>query len=389
MALPAHATPHAVVIVTNDSDSGAGSLRDAIGTASPDSTIVFSLTLPATITLSSRLDVTTSLTISGPGASLLAISGNNVTRVISVTSGVALNLSDITIANGSGGNGGGIYNNFGTISITSTVFYNNFALFGGGGIINFGMMNFSDSTLTSNNAIAGGGGGIANGGTLNITNTTFSNNSNGNQGGAIFNFGVLTMSNSTVSYNHAIGGGGIVTSVGSTTNIINSTFYSNTATVVSYEGGAISNAGILTITNSTFADNSAAGNGGGISNSPTYSGVVSLRNTIIANSPSGGNCFGITTNGGNNIDDDSTCGWGTANGSMSNTDPRLGSLSNNGGSTQTIRVLPGSPAIDGVTFNAPNGCPSTDQRGALRPIGARCDIGAYEAGYLFLPLILR
>ncbi len=51
-----------------------------------------------------------------------------------------------------------------------------------------------------------------------------------------------------------------------------------------------------------------------------------------------------------------------------------------------MALLPGSPAID--AGNDAN-CPLTDQRGANRPIGAHCDIGAYEAGYLFLPLILR
>ena len=117
--------------------------------------------------------------------------------------------------------------------------------------------------------------------------------------------------------------------------------------------------------------------------------TVTLRNSIIANSTSGGNCSDTVPNGGNNLDDGATCGWGLLNGSMSNTNPRLGALKNNGGSTQTMALLLGSPAIDGVTYNAPNGCPSTDQRGTIRPIGARCDIGAYEARYYLFPLVFR
>ncbi len=60
------------------------------------------------------------------------------------------------------------------------------------------------------------------------------------------------------------------------------------------------------------------------------------------------------------------------------TNPLLGALANNGGSTPTFALLTSSPAIDGVTFSAPNGAPSTDQRGVARPQGVRYDIGAFE-----------
>ena len=74
------------------------------------------------------------------------------------------------------------------------------------------------------------------------------------------------------------------------------------------------------------------------------------------------------------------------------TDPKLGTLSNYGGFTQTIPLLPGSSAID--TGNDAT-CPATDQRGVSRPQGAHCDIGAFEfvettaVFTIFLPLILR
>ena len=57
-------------------------------------------------------------------------------------------------------------------------------------------------------------------------------------------------------------------------------------------------------------------------------------------------------------------------------DTRLGPLANNGGPTDTMALLEGSPGIDGGT---PTECPSTDQRGTARPQRVRCDIGAYEA----------
>ncbi len=51
----------------------------------------------------------------------------------------------------------------------------------------------------------------------------------------------------------------------------------------------------------------------------------------------------------------------------------------------------GSPAIDGVIYNAPNSCPSSDQRGVARPQGAYCDIGAVEFSWrrLYLPVVAR
>jgi CSLREA domain-containing protein len=216
----------------------------------------------------------------------------------------------------------------------------------------------ADASLTLNNlTIANGiatgnsGGGINNVGTLTITNSTFSGNSAaGGFGGGIYNLGALTITNSTFSGNYANGGNG---------------------------GGVYSSGGTVTITNSTFSGNSAnSGIGAGISNN-TGVGVI-LHNTILANSASGGNCYGAITDGGNNIDDGVTCGWGSASGSKSNTDPLLGALADNGGPTQTFALLTGSPAIDGVTFNGSNSAPSTDQRGVLRPQGPRYDIGAFE-----------
>ncbi|TFH66227.1 MAG: DUF946 domain-containing protein, partial [Gemmatimonadales bacterium] len=125
------------------------------------------------------------------------------------------------------------------------------------------------------------------------------------------------------------------------------------------------------------ADNAAPIGGGGVYNDSL--GTLSLINTILADSIAGGNCSGTITNGGNNIDDGTTCGWGSTDGSISSTDPLLSALADNGGPTETLALLTGSPAMDGVTFNAPNSAPSTDQRGVPRPQGAGYDIGAFES----------
>ena len=55
--------------------------------------------------------------------------------------------------------------------------------------------------------------------------------------------------------------------------------------------------------------------------------------------------------------------------------PGIGPLADNGGSTFTHALLPGSPAINSGNNNA---CTDTDQHGLARPQGETCDIGAYE-----------
>jgi hypothetical protein len=233
----------------------------------------------------------------------------------------------------------------------------------------------SGASLTLNNlTIANGydrfddGGGISNAGTLSVMNTTFTGNYAWYGGGAIFNNGIATIANSTFSGNGMsifTSGGGAILNNGSTATltITNSTFFGNYADLGSFGSGAIFNRG----------------------------SIVTLSNTILANDPDAGNCayeFGSPiTNGGNNIDDGTTCGWASANGSMSNTDPLLGPLTDNGGSSFTFALLAGSPAIDGVTYNPPNGAPPTDQRGIARPQSVVYDIGSYEYEYLLLPCI--
>src|SRR5260370_893859 len=130
-----------------------------------------------------------------------------------------------------------------------------------------------------------------------------------------------------------------------------------------YGGGLLNDAGTVSISTSTFANNSAIG-GGGLIN---FSGTVSIGGSIVANN-TGGNCSGGTSDQGYNLSSDSSCGF-TGTGSLQNTDPKLdpGGLQNNGGPTQTIALLATSPAIDHIP--AAN-CPATDQRAHPRPDGA-------------------
>jgi len=105
--------------------------------------------------------------------------------------------------------------------------------------------------------------------------------------------------------------------------------------------------------------------------------TVTVQNSIIANSPHGGEVWGTILDGGYNI-----CSDGSANlsaiGSLNNTDPLLEALSDNGGPTPTMALLVGSPARDAM----PSGFPRTDQRGVSRPQGPAADIGAFEADFI-------
>jgi hypothetical protein len=155
---------------------------------------------------------------------------------------------------------------------------------------------------------------------------------------------------------------------------------------IANNGGQVAggiNAGEATISNCTISGNVAfqpqAGPGG------ISAGIGSIQNSIIANSGSQGNCaFGPGFHSkGYNISDDDTCNL-NGPGDMSNTNPQLGPLQNNGGPTQTMALPFGSPAIDAGN---PSGCTNgrgqllkTDERGEPRPASgqSRCDLGAYE-----------
>jgi hypothetical protein len=359
---PAYAAP---LVVVNADDSGAGSLRAAISSAGIGDTIIFDASLSgATIHLASTLTLFQNVTIDGSAlASQITISGDTNSdgtgdvRVVYVNSGVTAILNSLIITKGTDINGGGgIFNEGGMLTVTNSALSGNSATNGGGAIFNYnGTLNVMNSTLSSNSADFGGG--IENTGTLTVTNSTLSDNSSGG-GGGIYNTGTLAVTNSTLS-------GNSVTSPGAA------------------GGGIFNDGGTLTITNSTLSGNSAtANNGGGIFNN---GGTLNYANTIIANSSSLNDCFNNATIGTNtkNLVEDNTCSPAVHG------DPKLGPLANNGGSTWTLALLAGSPAIDAgndsVCTNSP--VSGLDQRGATRSQGAHCDIGAFELEAYTLSII--
>jgi predicted outer membrane repeat protein len=224
---------------------------------------------------------------------------------------------------------------------------------------------------------------VGSGGNLTLNALTLSNGNNtGGNGGAILNNGTLTVTNSTFSGNSANGNGGAIESDYGTFTVANSTFYNNSANPG--VGGAIDNfGGQGIIINSTFANNSASGSGGGIFNSQ---GMATFTNTIMNNTSAAGDCGGSPkiTDGGNNLEYPGvTCNF--VSGAVI-TNPMLGPLQNNGGSSFTMALLPGSPAIGAgiATVCAAPPVWNKDERGIARQtdaIGSKtfgCDIGAYE-----------
>src|SRR5882724_4389657 len=307
------------------------------------------------------LDITDDLTITGAGAGSTILEGNGIDRIFDVFNTAShVEISALTIRNGNpgpgagpastAGYGGGLYNSS-VLALSNVIVTSNTAAVNGGGIENDGDITLMDCVVTGNNA-ATFGGGIDSALTASLTNVTVSGNMSGAAGG-IGNDSELTLDNVTVSDNTAM-----------------------------FTGGGIQNDVTATLTNVTIADNGAqSGSGSGVHNL----GHATFRYVIVANGPSGNSCggSGTLTSQGHNLDSGNTCGFAEP-GDLADMDPQLGPLQDNGGSTPTRALSPGSPAIDAGGNDCPP--PATDQRGLSRPEDgngdgiAACDIGAYELG---------
>ncbi|HEV3311517.1 MAG TPA: choice-of-anchor Q domain-containing protein, partial [Chloroflexota bacterium] len=313
---------------------------------------------------------------------------------------------------------GGIDNaDGGTLTLTSTTVAKNTAVDSGGGILNGGAstVTLTDGVLSDNSAVSGGG--IDNNSSnLTVTGSTLSGNKStgtaaNDGGGGVYNSGgTASITGSTLSGNSAVAGGGGIYEGGGALTIAGSTLSDNSATGSSAPGGGIDeNSGTLTITNSTVAGNSAQGFGAGIQENTgaltavnctiaynyedsiteiafgggmnVTAGPVTLDNTIIALNTDGPSLGGPADNlfsEGNPVSSasaDNLIGTGggyiLTNGSNGNqvgvANPGLGALASNGGPTETIALLAGSPAIDAGSNSLavdPQGkALTTDQRG--------------------------
>ncbi len=236
------------------------------------------------------------------------------------------------------GDGGAIsFRGEAEVSIANTRFSNNKAT-NGGAIANAsssGGLMITGSSFAGAAAEVDGGALFTRGGTSDITKSSFQNYRAQKAGGALnIRAGVIQVGNTTFEGNRAWHGGG-----------------------VALENGA------LEMTHVTMKGNGAATGGGAITN---WGAAVILRNSIIDDSGGGGDCIGALDQIVGTLSRDGTCGH------FRSDDPLLGDLT---GEPAWHPLRDGSPAIDAAD---PEFCLATDQRGAARPYGGGCDIGAVE-----------
>jgi uncharacterized repeat protein (TIGR01451 family) len=404
----------AVFVVTNTNASGAGSLPDTVAQANGIAgTHTINITVTGTLTLTSAIGVGESMIINGPsGAPGFTIDGGGSAQLVVI--------QPITSSSG-------------PVTMNNLTFSNGYSATSGGAIVVSAgtTLNVADCTFSLNTAVTAGGAiAVGNGATLGVLRSTFSiNSATAATGSAVGGGAIWADTNSTVSVVNSMFAGNIATATlndtgggginfhGASLLIQGSTFTGNYAT--GFLGGALLLFGTTGIENSTFVNNNASFSGGAIyvsagsadirnatitANAPNNEGVLcgglavasfgapapsaSIRNTILtrnSGSPDKGSaldCVGPVTSNGYNIlgDRNNGCNFGAHD--IGSYAPQLGALGSNGGPTQTLVPLAGSPAIDA---GDPAGCLALgggvmviDQRGLPRPVGPRCDIGAVE-----------
>ena len=353
-----------------------------------------------------------------------ALNANETSRFFQVASGVNLTLQRLDLYNGK-------------VSGQS-----------GGAVLNFGNVLLLDCNVLFSSAQDGAGGAIRNEGTLEILNSTFSGNRTlgdlGGAGGAISNSGTVRVQESTFENNTAnLNGGAISNDSTGSLGVMNSDFFSNRAnatlingTPAFGSGGALDNAGTLTVFNSTLDRNLAYGDGGAINT--VVGGQTTIRNATITgnHADNGGNGAGtgggvggsgsttlyntiVTGNFGGAYNTEAPNDLGPVNSASSyNIIGEVGSntgLSNpanhniigvavstvietfpgdHGGRTLTYRLIDGSPAIDAGSnaqvLDLDGNQYVYDQRAKpfVRFAGAAVDIGAYERQGVPFPLVV-
>ncbi len=367
-------------------------------------TVRFDLPLPATIKLGAALQVRGSLSIQGPAAGLLALDAQGLGRHLDIQPAAgpaAVNVSHLLLANGmsaadggsvivesavqpadvtfervvfkdntAAGRGGALFSNLGNVTVIDSLFTNNLAASGGAIANSGGTLSVERSTLAANRATADGGalynvdhGSVGRSGNMTVTVSTLVDNQAANHGGALFN--------------------GTVDGRGAATWVRGSTIVRNSVTSGSAEaagGGAYDNATCLVL-NSTILAGNTRGSGAG----RAWDECVSKSGSLPARAGAIPDSF--LTGGDNLLGNAAGGGCAPSAGDVQIDPARLfvdvlhDQLASYDGSQPMFALRPNSPAIDYTPANS-HVCGTgltVDQRGAPKPLGAACDIGAYEA----------
>ena len=417
--------PLACVIIVDDNCSLANAIRSANGnaqveesgdsdgnddceagadpddTATPPETGDDIILLKKNVTLTGPLpSITSRVQIEGNNHS---ISGDAKYRVFMVVDG-ELSINDLTITKGLASTvGGGIYVNSGSLSVSDSTIKDSKANDIGGGIYAIDSdVDIVDTEFSGNMTVKSHGGSvyfISSTGlhTLDIVGTTFKKNMATEDGGALKTAGGIVDINKSTFVENQSDEGGAIESSETTLNITNSTFSNNSAR----EGGGLSSfSSFVTLTHTTWAYNSAEEQGGGIA-IIGWTGNFKIRNTLITNSASGGDCHSgpnpnIIIEFSGNLIQDGSCTpepvesqaapsdsveveaqaqqviVAEAQGTGDMTDPMINQLA---GDPPHHALRWGSPAIDAAD---PMYCLLDDQPDTARPQYGNCDIGAYE-----------
>jgi len=332
--LGARNSQHSLIVNTTADDTASPTtthltLRNAIAIADADvfpannttgETIAFQNGLTGTISLTQgAIGITNSMSIPGPGANLLTISGNNSSQIFIINNSnrTVINqvaITGLTLMNGNAANstnsvnaaGGAIYNSE-TLTLFNDTFAGNAAIVQGGAVFNSGSLTSTNNTYSNNSAINYGGGFDNNGGKLTSTNDTFTSNSSPNGSGIENSMGTLTTTNDSITGN--FGGNGAVGNSGGTWNSLSTIVAGNLTTAGSTVSSDVVNMGTIKASYTLIGDPNSAG---GITAGGSNHNIVGAATNVIFQT--------------------------TANGSPL--------LANNGGPTQTIALAAGSPAIN-------------------------------------------
>ncbi len=321
------------------------------------------------------LDITEQVSITGAGWGATVLDGLGADRVFDVRTGAGpVQIASLTIRGGSVNEGSAVRSMLEThLHLAAVSCVGNHSSVQGGAVRARGPLVLADCVFAANTAGSLGGAVMAEG-SLEIVRTTFNGNRSVYGGGA-----VLTNVDTTVTIDDSVfmanigGYGGGVDIDRSEITFTNVTFTGNASAIGA--GGAISaNRGSMTIRNCTLSDNAGSGNVATElygTNNPEFV----IENSIVSGPGRYPLCAAPILSNGHNFTIDQSCGLNHAT-DIAGSKPGLRRLRDNTGSTWTLALLAGSPAIDagGGQFAA------TDQRGVARPVGPAPDIGAYEAG---------
>jgi CSLREA domain-containing protein len=348
-------TVPAVFTVNSTADPGDGTcnasectLREAINAAGENDLVQFSMLFDSvqTIVLSAgEILINKNITIRGPGADVLTLSGNHASRVFRVVLNKTLSLHGVALRDGRAADVGGAIVSDGNLFLRQVEVSNSTAGIGfsGGGVYmagGFGVV--SASSIHDNRAFGGAGVFVVNASALIEGSTIAHNVANGGSGGGVRietipggNPKTLDVRHSTIAHNRATNDGGIAVA----------------------SGGGVAVA--LSLRNSIIANNSGAS--------------IAVAGTGATAASRG---FNLSSDSGNSVL--------VAASDQVNVNPRLGPLSLNGGTTSSLALLGGSPALDAGHSSGTQ----LEQRGITRlhdiagiapvPLGDNADIGATE-----------